>query len=162
MDQSRGGEWRPIFAVRNDAHQCNTLLSLPYAWPSRESAFSRALAAWNQMQREARKGRSSHLWTWEKNDMAAKRQLWLETEVGDLGVVGAFGKWGLALVVRQALTRKKVNRLTKGIGWPEICGLEPFKDERVMVLSMKPRWLWREVPRLSGTSGFRGRKLIIG
>ncbi len=91
--------------------------------------------------------------------MTAPREVWMETEVGDIGIVGAFGKWGLGLMVRRDVSRKDFNRLAKGVGWPQIKGLQRFEDGPVMVMSKKPRFLWREVAGLSDRSSFQGHGL---
>jgi hypothetical protein len=67
--------------------------------------------------------------------MTEPREVWIETEVGDIGIVGAFGKLGLGLVVRSGVSRKDFNRLAKGIGWSSIKGVERFDDGPVMVMS---------------------------
>jgi hypothetical protein len=98
----------------------------------------------------------------EENIMTAPREVWIETEVGDIGIVGAFGQLGLGLVVRSDVSRKDFNRLAKGIGWPSIKGVERFDDGPVMMMSRKPRFLWRELAGLSGRSRFQGGELISG
>jgi hypothetical protein len=98
----------------------------------------------------------------EEDIMTEPREVWIETEVGDIGIVGAFGKLGLGLVVRSDVSRKDFNRLAKGIGWPSIKGVQRFDDGPVMVMSRKPRFLWREHAGLSGRSRFQGGELTSG
>jgi hypothetical protein len=92
--------------------------------------------------------------------MTVPREVWMEIEVGDIRIVGAFGKWGLGLFVGSDVSRKRFNHLAKRIGWPPIRGVKRFGDGPVMVMSRKPRFLWRELAGVSSRSSFQGCGLI--
>jgi hypothetical protein len=94
--------------------------------------------------------------------MTAPRQVWIDSDVGDVGIVCAFGDWGLGLVVRNGVSRKDFNRLVKGIGWPRLDGLEEPDNGPVFVMSRKPRFLWRKVAGISNESRFQGGKVTSG